>query len=68
MVKRMLSWVQEMMAMEGPEAKMFASLKYSDLERGARVIPLFMMALNNLSINTYPVCVTEQLVSGYFYF
>ena len=54
--------------MEGPEVKVFASLKYNDLERGAKVTLLFMMALNNLSINTYPMCVTEQRVNGYFYF
>ena len=36
LVKRILSWVQEIVAMEGPEAKMFAPLKYNDLERGAK--------------------------------
>ena len=68
LVKRMISWLQEIVPMERPEVKVFASLKYNDLEGGAKVTLLFMMALNNLSISTYPMCVTEQRVNGYFYF
>lgn len=55
-----LSWVQEIVATEGPEARMFVSLKYNDLRSRARLTLLLMMALNVTQVSALTRCMPQS--------